>query len=130
MFLEFKDERDADFMTTYNSVISQLGDQARYLKKEDLLYATILHPAKRFYVSEEQAIRVVTKLMRGGSINFRNTLKAEMYANIVAKVQESDKGEIPLKELIIKVVYSPAPRFYITLESAAILYYKLFKKQR
>lgn len=129
MTLDFKEERDRDFMEAYRDVIGRHGANARFLRKEVLLHETVFHPARRFYVSEEQAIRVVGRLLKGQAVFFKNRVKAEMYGEIVRRLNEGNEAGLPLRERIIEVIYGEAPRFYIGLESAFILFYGLIRER-
>lgn len=130
MYLDFKDERDADFLSAYKKIIISHGKNARYIKKETLLLETIHHPAQRFYVSYEQAHRIITRLWKGQKVTFKNKLKEKMYIDILEKIKQKQSSDLSLKELIAQTIYSPAPRFYITPESASILFYQLIKTKR
>lgn len=129
MYLDFKNERDADFLAAYKKIIIRHGKNARYIKKETLLSETIHHPAQRFYVSYEQAQRIITRLWKGQKVTFRNKLKEKMYIDLLEKTRQQHPG-LPLKEKIANAIYTTAPRFYITLESASILYYQLIKTNK
>lgn len=128
MKLEFKDERDTDFMETYHSVIKRHAKKAVFMKRDSLLQETIDSPAKRFYVSEEQAVRTISRMLRGETPGCKSPLKKKMYKEIfkrvVACAMECDDT---LTDIIYKVVNSEAPCFYIGLKTARILYYKLMR---
>lgn len=131
MRLEFKEERDRDFLASYDSIIKKHGKKAPYLKRDELLLETITCPAKRFYVSEEQSFRIITKMLRGQNTRIRNPLKLQMYKEIFLRVkQELEKSNRPIVEIIENVINQSAPRFYIDLKSARILHYKLLNRRR
>lgn len=131
MYLEFKDERDKDFLETYKSVISEHGKMARFLGKQQLIEETINHQAKRYYISYEQCSRIIMKLINRKPVIFKNQIKKEMYYSILnelnKKKQESNK---PLGILLGQIIYSPAPRFYLSVKSASILFYSLLKNKQ
>lgn len=129
MKLDFKEDRDNDFLESYVSVIKRYNGEAPYQKRDTLLSETILSPAKRFYVSEEQALRIVSRMLRGHVVTFKNSLKKLMYEEILNRVKkELRNGEKSLTLIISKVINQEAPRFYIDLKSARILYYKLLNR--
>lgn len=130
MRLDFKEERDLDLLSSYKSVIKEYGEDAPFLKKEFLLLQAINRPAKQFYVSEEQACLIVSKMLKGKSISITNSLKKMMYEEIFRRVKkEQESSSLPLPAIIRLVISQSAPRFYLTIESAQILYYKLIKKK-
>lgn len=131
MRLDFKDFRDRDFLDSYTSVIKRHGKEAPYIKRDDLLLEAILSPAKRFYVSEEQALRTISKMLKGQTVVFKNNLKKKMYDELLKRVREKwDQDKEPLIYFLCKIIYEPAPRFYINLKSARILYYKLLTRKK
>ena len=86
-------------------------------------------PAPRFWVSEERAAEVISKIMADSSIldnMYRE--KAEMYLEIYKRVMaiKKESPETPLGDIVFEVVNSPAPRFYLTWHSAK----QLIKKSR
>ena len=127
MYLEFKKERDVDFMNAYHNVIRSYGKQAIQLSRDVLIQATIHSQAKRYYVSYEQALRIISKMLRGKEVLFRNDLKKEMYTTILKEVKIKLTKDQSLKKVLSNIIYSPAPRFHISKESAFILYYSLLK---
>lgn len=130
MELEFKKERDQDFLSSYDLVIEECGKFAPFLQKEFLLHQAILRPAKRFYVSEEQAFDIINSMMKGKYI-VKNSLKRLMYEEILLRVKkELEFSEDSMQDIIMRVINQPAPRFYMTIQSAQILYYKLIKMRR
>lgn len=131
MKLDFKEERDMDFLSSYKLVLKEYGRSAPYLKKEFLLSRAILKPAKRFYVSEEQCSRIIGNMLRGKVVDIKNPLKLMMYDEILSRVKtELHNSTLLLPDIIRNVINQPSPRFYLTLESAQILYYKLIKHKR
>jgi hypothetical protein len=131
MRLDFKEERDEDFLSSYLSVIKDHGKSAPFLKKEYILAQAIRRPARRFYVSEEQCLRIIGDMLKGKKEEIKNPLKAEMYGEICRRVRQIiGNTKQPLPDIIQEVISQPAPRFYLTLESAQILYYKLIRQRQ
>lgn len=128
MYLDFKEERDRDFMDAYKSILKQYGENAPFIKKEILIQETVAHPAKRFYVSPEQALRIISRLLKNQKVNFKNEVKKKMYLALLQKVRERLPSEHPLIYIITEAIYTEAPCFYLTPGSASILYYQLIKK--
>lgn len=128
MRLDFKHERDRDFMQAYQNILSRYGKNAPFIKKETLIRETIFHPAKRFYVSPEQSLRILSQLLRNQKVDFKNPVKKEMYTTLLHLIKSKLPTDRPLINIVTETIYTPAPRFYLTLESASILYYKLIKQ--
>lgn len=131
MYLEFKKERDDDFAETYKTVIAGLGKQARFTPRQQLIRLTVNHPAKRYYVSYEQASRILSRLLHRKKVTFKNPLKKEMYMEILKQIRTKKKTtDKPLSQILAETIYSPAPRFYLTVETATLLYNSLLKNKQ
>lgn len=131
MRLDFKEERDADFLSSYKAVIKEYGWKATSLRRDTLLSKTVMRKAKRFYVSEEQAFRVVSNLLRGKRLVTKNRLKLEMYREILTRVNaELNSSSASLIDIVSKVINQESPRFYMTIKSAQILHYQLIKTNK
>lgn len=131
-FLDFTDERNDELMRVFREIISQT-DFINIEKVSEMLVNT---PCKRFWVSEYRAMSVITSLLKGKNVlkTMRPT-KREMFKEIYDRVTELQKKqpEKPLFELVVKVVNSPAPKFYIKPLCAMDIIYKIkngFYKKR
>lgn len=86
--------------------------------------------SKRFWVSEEQASKVVSYMMKGGDISYMSDNKQKMFAEIyhrVSKLQDQ-YPEARLYLLVEEVVSSEAPCFYMTPESAKVIISQIKKR--
>lgn len=87
-------------------------------------------PCSRFWVSEERAMVVVAALIKGKPVlNSMRPTKREMFVEIYNRVLALKKQypDTPLLELVVNVVNSPAPKFYMTPRSAMETIYKIKK---
>lgn len=84
-------------------------------------------PSARFWVSEERAAVVVAKMLKGDKLISMRPLKREMYAEICRRVCSMREAEPSLSifQCCIKVVNSPAPKFYMTPLSIRETIYKI-----
>ena len=81
-------------------------------------------PCPRFWVSEERALIVVSELYKGRYVlDSMKPLTREMYIEIFRRVDSlrSENPNTPLYDLVFQVVNSPAPKFYLTPESVAVI---------
>lgn len=129
MKLEYQKERDLDLMEAYKKVLRHYGKRAPFIKKSLLMLQTSISPAKRFYVSDEQAVRIVTRLYNNKDVYIKSKEKVEMYEEILKRVRDTVEDYDPLSITIRRVIQNPAPRFYITPETARIILYRLMKNK-
>ena len=130
--LDFTDERNDELMRVFREIISKM-DFIEIEKVSEILVNT---PCKRFWVSEHRTMVVITSLQKGKDVlkTMRPT-KREMFKEIYDRVTELQKKQPdkPLFELVVKVVNSPAPKFYIKPRCAMDIIYKIkngfYKKQ-
>lgn len=92
--------------------------------------------APRFFVSEERAAIVVSKLLKGENIEYMVTTRRDMFMEIYSRVQKllKEKPNLPLLHCCRMVVYQNAPSFYMTPLSIRQTIYKAkrnkFKKRK
>lgn len=78
-------------------------------------------PAPRFWVSEARATRIISMIMKGENVLYgMHFQKRKMYIEIYERVKAIKEAhpELPLGDIVFEVVNSPAPSFFITVESA------------
>ena len=113
---EYEAERNRDLMSAYKKVFTE----SALVPMPQLLAAVVRMPARRFYVSEERAVRVVSSMYRRPLPAGMNATKRRMYQEIWSRV-ERVRGRCPqwsLSRCIMYVVNQPAPEFYITVNTA------------
>lgn len=119
-FFEYREERNADILRAFKECISS----ASVNEGMSSIYRRIVStPSKRFWVSEEQASKVISQMIRGIDIEYMSSNKKKMFYEIfhrVSKLQE-ENPETRLFLLIEEVVSSQAPCFYMTPESAKVI---------
>ena len=125
--IEILNQRNRDFMEIMKEVINDLGDEMLTIKRIDLYKKVLYHPTPSYYVSERQASRVVSRILRGLPIKHSGT-KLAMYNNIAKKVRTKMNNGMDFNNALIQTISNSAPRFYLTLSSAKITYYSLLKE--
>ena len=124
--LEFTDERNKELMRAFRNAISQRN----FIDISEISESIVNMPCSRFWVSEERALVVVTKLIKGKPVldSMRPT-KRELFTEIHNRViaLQQKHPDATLTELISKVVNSPAPKFYMRPRCAMEIIYKIKK---
>ncbi len=110
-----------DFIETVNAVKKEYRAAGRSIQNRRALQIAVLKPAKRFYISVEEAIRQINNIKRGKGLCFKSSVKAEMYGDIykmyLNEVVNGDDIEYKY-DLIERIITSPAPKFYINAKNA------------
>lgn len=122
---DFLQERNRDLIDAQRRVIAKLGEEAPYISKTRILKLVMKEPAKRFYVSFEEASRMLSKLDTGQDIN-RKGIRYDMYLelyNVLNKIKKVNP-ELTWQELVERAVLSPASGFFLEDDRA----YKLLKR--
>lgn len=132
MKLDFQKQRDRDLFSAYERVLKQLGHDARYKSRLEILVMAINSPAKQFYVSSEEAARRVSQLLKGNELNIRSPYRAEMYREITRRfvALREQHPHIGLRQGVEDIIAMPAPSFYLSPSSAKVIFHHIFKKER
>lgn len=80
----------------------------------------------RFWVSPWRASVVVSQLLRGHDTAHMHPLKREMYQEIFSRFKNcrNARPDLSLSDIVSDIVLQPAPKFYMTIHSAKLLFYK------
>ena len=114
---EFMRERNRDLLRVYKEQALAMT----FIDADILMERIVKCPAKRFWVSEERARKVVARLMRGETMDGMKVTSKRMYAEIFRRTKSLMKEGMRMSEAITAVVYQPAPEFYLTPQSAAVI---------
>lgn len=124
--LEFTDERNKELMRAFREAVSK----SRFIDIAEISETIVNMPCPRFWVSEERAMVVVAALLNGKPVlNAMRPTKREMFAEIFDRViaLRRQRPGASLFELVVKVVNSPAPKFYMRPRCAMEIIYKIKK---
>ncbi len=131
MRLEFIEQRNADFMESYNRVLKRYGRYAPFVKKSTLIAEALQEPAKRFYVTHDQCVIIIRQMIKGKKTYIKSPQKIEMYNEILRRVKKelSLRPTRGLYGAIDYVLSNPAPKFYMTKGTAWMLFNKIIKQK-
>ncbi len=120
---DFKVERDKELLEAFKSQLHLLGQ----IETGKLFVRASEMPASRFWVSEQRAGVVLSKLQRGDKLEGMNPKRREMFLEIYHRVQDLMRDNPGMKrtEAIFRVVNSRAPQFYLTPKSSRAIIYIL-----
>lgn len=109
-----------------NAFRNQLGHNRNSVKQVFEAVARF-SPARRFYISEERAYRLLTAYRRGKVSPVAMPNRVEMIREIDRRVTAlmTQHPKTALKDAVFEVVNSPAPSFYLTPGSIRTIFYTL-----
>ncbi len=120
---DFIPQRNKELLDAFKQELYQLGSISN-----DRIFSRAAHrTASRFWVSEQRAAVVVSKMMKGDNLQSMNRKKREMYFEIFRRVMDIRKKnpKTTIYDAVFEVVNSPAPEFYLTDKSARVLIYQI-----
>ena len=116
-------ERNKDLIRAFSKVYSESSDTVNIR-----FYAEISNqPSKRFWVSEERASIVISKMLKGDTLDYMIHTKREMFKEIY-KIYQSFKSKYPHLlhfDLVSMAVNHKAPKFYLTPGTVKEIIYRI-----
>lgn len=124
--LEFTHQRNDELMRAFREAL----DKRPFIDISEVSEVVVNMPCSRFWVSEERAMVVVSAILKGKPVlDTMRPTKREMFQEIYNRVcrLRQQQPDAPLFDLVMDVVNSPAPKFYMTPRSAMETIYKIKK---
>lgn len=125
---DYAAERDGLLLKAYRDALSR----ASRICLTDIFREVAETPAPRFWVSEERAYAVITKMEAGAEVNGMIPERQRMFREIHRRYREERARNPQLSPFaaVTKIVNSPAPRHYLTPRTIGELIYRAKKKLR
>ena len=122
-YFDYEQERNEDLMRAYHEDLAA----CEVICLPEVWERIANMPSARFWVSEERAAVVIGKMMKGDRLTNMRALKREMFYEIFhqVKILQEAHPQMSLYQCCIKVVNSPAPKFYMTPLSIRETIYKI-----
>lgn len=118
------DERNQCLWEAYKLVLHRAPAP---LKTSDIYRMAVNMPCPQFWISSEQAAKIISAIERRRiNIDSLSVTRKDMIEMIMYRVGEMRKESpgMPLRQCIEEVVYSPAPRFFLTPKSAKTILHR------
>lgn len=114
--VEFTAARNRELMRAYKKALYE----TKYINIHDICEKVERTPCSRFWISEERASIVVSRMLAGipleaNILQSRRDMYEEIYRRVVSL--KEIHPEMSTSELCCIVVHQPAPRFYMTTRS-------------
>lgn len=119
-FFEYRDERNSDLLRVFRECVMSSPEE----ESMEVVYQRIVESkSKRFWVSEEQASKVVSYMMKGNNIDYMGNNKKRMFEEIYSRVMKLriENPDMRIFRLVEIVVAQEAPCFYMTPGSAKVI---------
>ena len=123
---DYIDDRNKALLKAYREVMLRPYP----IHWREVMNIVVNTPCKRFWVSEEEATRVMRRMIYAKIIKRSTPIRREMYQEIhdrVVALREANPG-MTIADATFRVVNSPAPKFYITPSSAYVIIQRTKKK--
>ena len=124
--LEFTHQRNDELMRAFREAL----DKRPFIDISEVSEVIVNMPCSRFWVSEERAMVVVSAIIKGKPVlDTMRPTKREMFQEIYNRVclLRQQQPDAPLFDLVMDVVNSPAPKFYMRPRCAMEIIYKIKK---
>lgn len=125
---DFTAHRNHELVAAFRQAME--GTEVTDVRK--LFRRVVQTPASRFWVSEYRAADVISRMLRGDTIEDMNRKKRDMYREIFIRTIGWMKACPGISRINATqmAVHSPAPEFYMTPDSARVIIYRLRAKNR
>ncbi len=116
---EYRDDRGQNLLEVFNQ---ELGKSEEDLM-EEVIQRAVDRPARRFWISEERAQRVLNEMARKPLSTRYHPLKREMYEEIRRRCDKVERQhpQWTFSRCVCHVVNQPAPKFYLSVSSARVI---------
>lgn len=129
----FKEEKERDFIRAYEEEMKDLGDMAAFVPREKLIMKTLYSGKGRYYITFEEAVRNVYKIINHMPVRCKNHCKIEMYEEMARKVVDymHRHPSADYRSALYRVLAeSRASRFFFGLQTARLILYNHYRQRR
>jgi hypothetical protein len=120
--IEYEGERAREVIHTCRETMKKV----KHINVLDIFAEAVKQPSSRYWVSEDRAIYVMRRMLRGDDLSYMRQTKRKMFYElfwrfIECKRKHEDAG---VCNIVRKIIYTPASSFFLTSASAKAIYYK------
>lgn len=129
------EEKMEDFLQAMHKIRHEYSEKGKNITTKSVINIAAKQPAKKFYISTEEAIRNINKIIKGEMLKVTSDEKKQMYYDIYNKyIEQTNSCEAKEYKysVIERILNSPAPKFYINplFADQQIRYYYHRKKRQ
>lgn len=120
--IEYEEERAMEVIRACREVMKNV----RHINVLSIFSVAVNQPSPRYWVSEERAIYVMRKMLRGDTLLYMRQTKRSMFYELFWRfIEDKRKQEnASVCNIVRAIIYKPASSFFITSASAKAIYYK------
>lgn len=120
---DYMPQRNEELLNAFKQELVHLG----VLSNDEIFSRAAHREASRFWVSEQRAAVVVSRMFKGDKLHKMNPTRRRMYYEIYRRVKMlmEKNPKQTLSGAVFEAVNSPAPEFYLTDKSAKVIIYRL-----
>lgn len=125
---EFAGQRNSELEAAFRRIAAM-----RHVTTTDEIFRRVAaSPASRFWVSEQRAAEVIGRMLKGDRLDTMRPKRREMFLKILELVLEYRRAHpvATISSAAWYAVNSPAPEFYITPESARVIFCRSRRNRR
>lgn len=123
---EYEQERTEELLHNYRQLIAA----STTIVLSQILDKLVNMQASRFWVSEERAAIVISRMLKGDTLQTMRPTTREMYTELFRRFQtvRSQQPNLTIEKAAFIAIRQPAPKFYLTPESARTIIHHAKKK--
>lgn len=120
---DYMPQRNEELLKAFKQELVHLGA----LSHDEIFARAARREASRFWVGEQRASVVVSRMFKGDKLQNMNPTRRRMYYEIFRRVKMimEKNPKQTLSSAVFEAVNSPAPEFYLTDKSARVIIYRL-----
>ena len=125
-----RDLRDNYIKEAYFDAMKGLRSVMPYISTDEVIKEIMKKPAPRFFISYENARRIVSLMSRGKPIKISNKNKKRMYTDLYnAYMNCKSQMNIPGFCILKYIIEQEAPSYYVSLFTMRGIVYKSIKSK-
>lgn len=129
--MNLTDERDTDLYGAYERKLKELGKYAPYVTRKAIAQLVVSSKAKKFYLSAETALKLISCIERTGLSGRGSPLSQRKAQDVYREYQLVCQAHPYLGKYgaVEKAVNSEAPQFYLDWDAALRIITKIEKSK-
>lgn len=105
--------RNDAVMKTFFDTLKNLRKENPRITQAEVLQKAVKEKAPRFFITFENARRLISRMVRKQSLPRINKNKLEMYKEIYHRYMKQCKGKTGSYRILENIIEEPAPSFYL-----------------
>lgn len=126
----FREIRDNSIREAYFNALKNLRKSMPYISTEEIIQEVMKKEAPRFFITYDNARRVISLMHRGKPIRVSNENKLCMYKELYARfLKYKQEMKAPGYCVLKYIIEQPAPSYYVAIDTMRGIIYKSIKNR-